>query len=180
MNNPDKLRRFQQTVLPHLDAAHNLARWLTRNGPDAEDVVQEAMLRAFRFFEGFRGSEARPWLLRIVRNTFYTWREQNRTAQQSCSLEEEAPEVESDDPGPPELHQQALDTRLDTQLVQRALAELPARFREVLVLRELEDCSYKEIAAIMSIPMGTVMSRLARARQQLEHLLRQRLAGERP
>lgn len=174
MDNPGKLRRFERIVLPHLDAAHNLARWLTRNASDAEDVTQEAMLRAFRFFEGFRGEQARPWLLRIVRNTFYDWREQNRIAERSSSLEEETLEVESASLGPPELHQQNLDARL----LHETLAELPAEFREVLALRELEECSYKEIASVMNIPMGTVMSRLARARQQLAQLLRQRLAGE--
>lgn len=173
MDNPDKLKRFEQTVLPHLDAAHNLARWLTKNTADAEDVTQEAMLRAFRFFDGFRGSEARPWLLKIVRNTFYTWREQNRIPEKSSSLEEEVMEIADDSPGPPELHQQ----ELDASLLRETLTALPDEFREVLTLRELEECSYKEIAAIMNIPMGTVMSRLARARQQLERLLRQRLAG---
>lgn len=176
MDNPDKLRRFEQTVLPHLDAAHNLARWLTKSTPDAEDVTQEAMLRAFRFFDSFRGTEARPWLLQIVRNTFYSWREQNHRPEQSFSVEEEAVEIADDSPTPPELHQQDLDARL----LRETLSALPDDFREVLTLRELEDCSYKEIAAIMNIPMGTVMSRLARARQQLERLLRQRLAGAEP
>lgn len=174
MDNPDKLKRFEQSVLPHLDAAHNLARWLTKSATDAEDVTQEAMLRAFRFFDGFRGDEARPWLLKIVRNTFYTWREQNRVAGQSSSLgEEDAMEIADDRPSPPELHQQ----ELDASLLRETLSALPDEFREVLTLRELEECSYKEIATIMNIPMGTVMSRLARARQQLERLLRQRLAG---
>lgn len=172
MDNPDKLKRFEQAVLPHLDAAHNLARWLAKNAADAEDVTQEAMLRAFRFFDGFRGGEARPWLLKIVRNTFYTWREQNRVAAQSSSLAEEAMEIADDSPSPLELHQQ----KLDASLLRETLAALPDEFREVLTLRELEDCSYKEIAAIMNIPMGTVMSRLARARHQLERLLRQKMA----
>lgn len=176
MDNPEKLRRFEQLVLPHLDAAHNLARWLTRNGSDAEDVVQDAMLRAFRFFEGLRGNDARPWLLKIVRNSFYTLREQNHPAARSSSLDAETMEIESDEPGPPEIHQQALDARL----LQEALVELPDEFREVLVLRELEECSYKEIAAVMNIPMGTVMSRLARARQQLQQKLQERFGGERP
>lgn len=176
MDNPNKLRRFEQIVLPHLDAAHNLARWLTRNGSDAEDIVQEAMLRAFRFFEGFRGNDARPWLLKIVRNTFYTLREQNPPIGQSSTLDEEAIELESDDPGPPEIHQQTLDT----QLLREALAGLPVEFREVIVLRELEECSYKEIATVMNIPMGTVMSRLARARQQLQQQLQTHFRGERP
>ena len=176
LDNPDKLRRFEQVVLPHLDAAHNLARWLTRNGSDAEDIAQEAMLRAFRFFEGFRGTEARPWLLKIVRNTFYTLREQNHPTDQSSSLNEETLEIESDDPGPSDIHQQALDA----QLLREALDELPAEFREVIMLRELEECSYKEIATVMNIPMGTVMSRLARARQQLQQHLQQRFGEERP
>lgn len=176
MDNPEKLRRFEQLVLPHLDAAHNLARWLTRNGSDAEDVVQDAMLRAFRFFEGFRGNDARPWLLKIVRNAFYTLREQNHPAAQSASLDEETMEIESNEPGPSEIHEQALDA----QLLQEALVGLPDEFREVLVLRELQECSYKEIAAVMDIPIGTVMSRLARARQQLQNNLQARFGGERP
>lgn len=176
MSSPDRLSRFDQLVLPHLDAAHNLARWLTRNGSDAEDIVQEALLRAFRYLEGFRGTDARAWLLRIVRNTFYTVREQNRPADRSHSLDEEALEIESDAPGPPEIHEQALDAKL----LREALEQLPAEFREVIVLRELEECSYKEIATIMDIPMGTVMSRLARARQQLQRQVQQRYGGERP
>lgn len=176
MDNPEKLRRFEQLVLPHLDAAHNLARWLTRNGSDAEDVVQDAMLRAFRFFDGFRGNDARPWLLKIVRNAFYTLREQNHPGVQSSPLDDESMEIENHEPGPAEIHQQAVDA----QLLKDALAELPDEFREVLVLRELQECSYKEIALVMNIPMGTVMSRLARARQQLQQKLQERFGGERP
>lgn len=176
MDSPDKLRRFEQLVLPHLDAAHNLARWLTRNGSDAEDIVQDAMLRAFRFFDGFRGNDARPWLLKIVRNAFYTLREQNHSSAQSSPLDEETMEIENDEPGPPEIHQQAVDAKL----LQEALGDLPDEFREVLVLRELQECSYKEIAAVMDIPMGTVMSRLARARQQLQKNLQERFGGEGP
>jgi len=154
---------FEQAVLPHLDAAYNLARWLTRNDHDAEDVAQEALLRAMKFFDGFRGGSFRPWLLTIVRNTYLTWLQKNRS-------HEEAPledEVDSGGSTPEEL----LIERVDGESLRRALDGLPAEYREVIVLRELEDMSYKEIAHVAGIPIGTVMSRLARARRRLQQEL---------
>src|ERR1700757_322231 len=164
---PQERLRFDQLVLPHLDAAFNLARWLMRSRSDAEDVAQEAMLRAFKFFRGFHGGDARAWLLQIVRNTCYTWLEKNRPVELMTQFGEELhpqPSVS------PETLAIAGDNR---ERLTRALETLPPRFREVLVLRELEGCSYKEIAAITSVPIGTVMSALARARQRLQRALTQ-------
>jgi RNA polymerase sigma-70 factor (ECF subfamily) len=153
--------------MPHLDAAYNLARWLTRNEHDAQDIVQEACLRAFRFLDGFRGGNSRAWLLSIVRNTTYTWLQQNRKADLVSSSEEDEHMVE--DPAPiPDL---VLLRGDEQQALMQAVEELPPEFREVIVLRELEELSYKEIAGIVQVPIGTVMSRLARARQQLERRL---------
>jgi RNA polymerase sigma-70 factor (ECF subfamily) len=154
--------RFNLLVLPHLDSAFNLARWLVRNRTDAEDVAQEAMLRAYRFFGGFHGGDARAWLLQIVRNTCFTWLEKNRTPQPTAEFDEEVHVTNS---VTPEALAIAGNNR---DRLARALEALPPRFREVIVLRELEGCSYKEIAAITSIPIGTVMSALSRARQQLQ------------
>ena len=155
--------------MPHLDAAYNLARWLTHNEHDAQDVVQEACLRAFKFLDGFRGGNSRSWLLSIVRNTCYTWLQQNRKSDLLTSFEEEKHDLE-DPAAVPDLLLLKGD---DHQMIMEALEELPPEFREVLILRELEESSYKEIAAITQVPIGTVMSRLARARQQLEqHLVR--------
>jgi RNA polymerase sigma-70 factor (ECF subfamily) len=159
--------RFEQLVLPHLDAAFNLARWILRGRADAEDVAQEAMLRAFRFFRGFHGGDVRAWLLQIVRNNCYTWLEKNRPMEMTTEFDEE---LYSQSQVTPESLAIAGDNR---ERLTRALQDLPARFREVLVLRELEGCSYKEIAAITSMPMGTVMSALARARQRLQRTLTQ-------
>ena len=153
--------RFEQLVLPHVDAAFNLARWLLRGRTDAEDVAQEALLRACRFFRGFHGGDARAWLLQIVRNTCYTWLEKNRPMELSMEFDEE---LHLQTCATPETLAIASDDRKRLIL---ALETLPPRFREVLVLRELEGCSYKEIAAITSIPIGTVMSSLSRARRQL-------------
>jgi RNA polymerase sigma-70 factor (ECF subfamily) len=159
--------RFDQVVLPHLDAAFNLARWLLRGRADAEDVAQDAMLRAFRFFRGFHGGDARAWLLQIVRNTCYSWLEKNRPLELSTEFDEALyPQSGAN----PETLAIAGDNR---ERLTRALEDLPPRFREVLVLRELEGCSYKEIAAIASVPIGTVMSTLARARQRLQRALTQ-------
>jgi RNA polymerase sigma-70 factor, ECF subfamily len=153
--------RFEQLVLPHVDAAFNLARWLLRRRTDAEDVAQEALLRACRFFRGFQGGDARAWLLQIVRNTCYTWLERNRPMELSVEFDEE---LHLGTCPTPETIAIAGD---DRERLARALETLPPRFREILVLRELEGCSYKEIAAITSIPIGTVMSSLSRARRQL-------------
>lgn len=162
--------RFEQLVLPHLDAAFNLARWLLRNRADAQDVTQEAMLRALRFFRGFHGGDARAWLLQIVRNASFTWLEKHRSVELMTEFDEELHV-------PPSLTPEALAMAGDDrERLTRALEELPPRSREVLVLRELEGCSYKEIATITSMPIGTVMSALARARQRLQRGLSQSVA----
>ena len=166
LDSQDRLR-FEQLVLPHLDAAFNLARWILRGRADAEDVAQEAMLRALRFFRGFHGGDARAWLLQIVRNSCYTWLEKSRPMELTTEFDEEL----YPQPGvTPESLAIAGDNR---ERLTRALEDLPPRFREVLVLRELEGCSYKEIAAITSMPIGTVMSALARARDRLQRTLMQ-------
>jgi RNA polymerase sigma-70 factor (ECF subfamily) len=160
--------RFEQAVLPHLDAAYNLARWLTRNDHDAQDVTQEAFLRAFRFFDGYQGGNMRAWLLTIVRNTCYTWMHQNRPPEAAVEFDEEIHSEESSGGADPELQVLA---SADKETVQRALSELPEIFREALVLREMEGMSYKEIADVTSVSIGTVMSRLARARTRLRESL---------
>ncbi|MGH8751570.1 MAG: sigma-70 family RNA polymerase sigma factor [Burkholderiales bacterium] len=167
----DSSRRFEEIALPHLNAAYNLARWLLRNEHDAEDLVQEAYLRAFRFFDGFHGGDARAWLLAIVRNTCYTWLKQNRARELNDVFDEEV-HAAVDESNPETL----LLANADAQLLNRALEQLPLEFREILVLRELEDLSYKEIAEVAQIPLGTVMSRLARARNMLRVTLT-RMAG---
>jgi RNA polymerase sigma factor (sigma-70 family) len=172
-----KGKRFQATVLPHLNSAFNLACWLTRNRQDAEDVVQEAYLRAFKFFDGFHGEDARAWLLAIVRNTFFTWYAQNHGESENTLFDEEmhSAEVENAigmqhaDNNPENLLMQ----KDNEKLLQHALAMLPLEFREVMVMRELEDLSYKQIAKIVDIPIGTVMSRLGRGRKQLAKLIEQ-------
>jgi RNA polymerase sigma-70 factor (ECF subfamily) len=155
-------RGFEQDALPHLNSAYNLARWLTRNNQVAEDIVQEAYLRAFRFYDHFRGGDLRPWLLKIVRNTYYTWSRQNRVQE---SLDSDSELVGPDRYfGNPEEAAIQNDSRL---LLQRALETLSPRLREMLVLRELEGMSYKEISAVAGVPTGTVMSSLLRARAHL-------------
>jgi RNA polymerase sigma-70 factor (ECF subfamily) len=157
--------RFEALVLPHLDAAHNLARWLVRGDADAQDLAQEAMLRAFRFFGGFRGGDARAWLLKIVRNACYTWLASARKMRVDEEFDEELHVV-------PDATPESLAIAAgDRERLTRALEELPPRSREVLVLRELEGCSYKEIAAITGVPIGTVMSSLSRARSRLQQAL---------
>ncbi len=162
---------FEQVILPHLDAAFNLARWLTRSDQDAEDVVQEACLRAFKFFDGFRGGDSRAWLLMIVRNTCYTWLRQNRKMNLVEFEDTEILDGECRCQDPAELVQLSVDR----EVLKQALEELPVEFREVIVLRELEALSYKEIAYIAHLPIGTVMSRLARARRLLEQSLAQEM-----
>ena len=166
---------FEQVVLPHLDAAYNLARWLVRNPHDAEDIVQEAYLRAFKFFGGYQGGDARAWVLKIVRNTSYSFFEKNRPAELAEEFDEKIHTPGNEDTGA----EAALLKSADGLMLREALEELPVNFREVLVLRELEGMSYKEIAEVMGVPMGTVMSGLARARAQLrERLLRVRTGEE--
>jgi RNA polymerase sigma factor (sigma-70 family) len=165
---------FEQVLLPHLDAAYNLARWLTRNPQDAEDVVQDAYLRAFRFFGGFRGGNARTWLLKIVRNTCYTWLHQNRAQRSATAFDEQLHTDTAESENPETL----LLRKADGQLLNQALDELSPEFREVLVLLELEGLSYKEIAEVVGIPVGTVMSRLARGRHRLRGSLSSHLPNE--
>jgi RNA polymerase sigma-70 factor (ECF subfamily) len=162
----DKLARFERTLVPHLDSAYNLARWLTQNEQDAQDVVQEAYLRAFGFFDGFRGGDGRAWLLAIVRNTCYTWIRRNRGGS-VASFEEEVHGLDQAAQDPETL---ALRTE-DARQVRQALEEVPEELRETLILREMEGLSYKQIAEMAGVPLGTVMSRLARARKRLERLL---------
>jgi len=163
----ERQRRFEQSVLPHFDAAYNLARWLTRNDHDAQDVVQEAVLRAYRFFDGMRG-DAKPWLLAIVRNSCFTWFQANRPTDTVGFDEDIAELLPADDDGP----EVQAARNCDRKMLNAAIATLPAQFREVLILRELEDLSYKDIAHIADVPIGTVMSRLARARRLLAKSLR--------
>lgn len=154
--------RFEQQVLPHLDAAYGLARWLTRVEHDAEDVLQEAMLRAYRYYDARSDGNVRAWLLTIVRNTFYTLHKQT-----TASLQDEFDEaVHGAADGAPTPEAQLLRDA-DARQLRQAIELLPLELREVLVLREFEECSYKEIAEISGLKLGTVMSRLARARERL-------------
>jgi RNA polymerase sigma factor (sigma-70 family) len=154
-------------VLPHLDAAYNLARWLTHNEQDAEDLVQEGCLRAIRFMGGFRGPDARPWLLKIIRNTFYSQLQQSWRSEETATFDEE---IHIRDDGPPSPEALLLrDT--NNEFLRKGLEELPLKLREVLALRELEGLSYREIAEVTDIPLGTVMSSLARARERLRRSL---------
>ena len=158
-----RTRRFELLAMPHLDAAFNLARWLTGNTADAEDVVQEAYLRAFRYLDAFRGDNFRVWLLTIVRNSFLDWLKENRSGRQ---LFQPAPaDMDWTDPAP--TAEAMLLDRVDSETLGVLMARLPAEYREVLVLREVEDLSYKDIASVTGIPAGTVMSRLSRARLAL-------------
>jgi len=161
----DRRRRFEAQALPHLDAAYNLARWLSRSPADADDIVQDAMLRAFRAFDGFRGQDAKPWLLAIVRNCGLS----AGTGARRRGLTSLEDSMADEGPGPEEAAIQAgHQRRLDTMI-----ARLPADFREVLILREMEDMSYREIAEITGAPIGTVMSRLARARTLLRQFVKE-------
>jgi len=158
---------FEETMLPHMDAAHNLARWLLRNEQDAQDVVQEAYLRAFKSFAGFRGSNGRAWLLTIVRNTSYTLLKKNRAVDLNTTFDEEIHVSGQGSVSPEKI----IEHNEDAALIKEAMDELPAEFREILVLRHLEGLSYKEIADIAQLAPGTVMSRLARARGKLKATL---------
>lgn len=153
---------FEDTFLPHLDAAYNLARWLTRDPTDADDVVQEAYMRAFRFFESYRGGDSRAWVMKIVRNTCYSWLEKNRSYETLSELDEELHPHDAADP------EKILLENIDKQKLRDLIEGLPAEFREVVILRDVEEMSYKDIAAIADLPLGTVMSRLARARRKLQ------------
>jgi len=160
----NELARFEAAVLPHLDAAYTLARYLTRNDHDAEDVVQDACVRALKYFDTFRGERGtspRAWLLTIVRNTAYSWRKGHRNDALTTEFEEteHSPHGAAADPDAKET-------------LSRALQRLAPEFREVIILRELQGLSYKEISDVAGVPVGTVMSRLSRARAQLQRALR--------
>jgi RNA polymerase sigma-70 factor, ECF subfamily len=159
---------FEASVLPHLDAAYNLARWLLRDEHDAKDVVQDAYLRAFRFFDSFRGGDSRSWLLTIVRNACYTWLRKARPDEPRVSFDEESHSREGGGSNP----EVDLLRNADAQSLKNALERLPVGLREAIVLRELEGLSYAEIAAVADIPIGTVMSRLSRSRKRLQESLR--------
>jgi RNA polymerase sigma-70 factor (ECF subfamily) len=174
-----RLSNFEQRVVPHLDSAYNLARWLTRNDTDAQDVVQDAFLRALRFFDGLEDPDARAWLLAIVRNTAFTWLRKNRPADmvaiddesQLSAGDESLGHASPADPNPEVIVLESANRKL----INLALEELPVAYREVLVLREIEDLSYREIAQVAGVPIGTVMSRLARGREILKQTLATRL-----
>src|SRR5882724_2300667 len=169
-----ELASFEETMLPHMDAAHNLAKWLLRNEEDAQDVVQEAYLRAFKSFGGFHGSNGRAWLLTIVRNTSYTLLKKNRVVDLTAPFDEEIHASDDESVNAATI----LERSEDAELIREAMAELPAEFREILTLRHQEDLSYKEISDIAQIPPGTVMSRLARARGKLKECLATRIGKE--
>jgi RNA polymerase sigma-70 factor (ECF subfamily) len=166
MDQTEQRLSFEETVLPHLDAAYNLARWLTRNNQDAEDAVQEAYLRAFRFFDGFRGGDGRAWLLAVVRNTCFTWLKE-RGRKQTIEFDEHIHGGEAIEPTP----EITLLRKATLGSVQDCMELLPLEYREAFVLRELEDMSYKEISDVAGVPIGTVMSRLSRARKRLQACL---------
>jgi RNA polymerase sigma-70 factor (ECF subfamily) len=167
----EDLASFEEALLPHLDAAHNLARWLLRNEQDAQDVVQEAYLRAFKSFSGFHGSNGRAWLLTIVRNTSYTLLKKNHAVDLTTVFDEEIHASGHESVSPATI----LEYNEDAELIREAMDKLPAEFREILALRHQEGLSYKEIADVAQIPPGTVMSRLARARAKLKEYLADRI-----
>jgi RNA polymerase sigma factor (sigma-70 family) len=169
--------RFETAVLPHLDAAYNLARWLTRDDHAAQDVVQEAYLRALKFFGSFRGGDGKAWILAIVRNACFDWLKQRRAQDLHDPFDEDihSPELDGPDGSRGNAANNPESSAASSATAERlgdALQQLPAEYREALVLRELEGLSYKEIASIAAVPIGTVMSRLARARKQLRKQLR--------
>lgn len=166
MENQERVREFDRVVAPHLARAYNLARLIVGNASDAEDLVQESSLRAFRALDGYHGGDSRTWLLVIVRNVCYSFLARTRKAQETVEFEEEQHPAETASPEASALE------NANAAEVRRAIEELPTEFREALVLREMEELSYKQIAEIAGVPIGTVMSRLARARQQLRHRLR--------
>jgi len=157
-------RQFEAQALPHLDAAYNLARWLSRSPADAEDIVQDAMLRAYRAFDGFRGGDIKPWLLAIVRNCWRNASADTRRRKHTALPEEHDEPLLSDEPSPEAM----VATASEGRRLNEVIALLPNEFREVLILREMEDLSYREIADVTGAPIGTVMSRLARARALLK------------
>jgi RNA polymerase sigma-70 factor (ECF subfamily) len=169
----DRSDEFQRLAMPHLRSAYQLARWLTRSDHDAEDVMQESYLRAFKYFDGFHGTDARTWLLSIVRNTYCTWRDRQPARPEPGPVARAQVDVDADglffemaddrEPAP----DAGLMREADQRTVDEAIGDLPLEFREVVVLREIEELSYKQIAAVLDVPIGTVMSRLARGREHL-------------
>jgi RNA polymerase sigma factor (sigma-70 family) len=170
MNDEHTRARFETLMLPLMNDAYNLARWLMRNQEDAEDMVQESYLKAFRFFASFQGTNCRAWLLQIVRNTCYTALGARKLRQKEVPIDEENYEIEDPSPLPPAN----LIKKATVEAVREAIEALPVDFREALVLRELQGLSYKEISEVSGIPLGTVMSRLARGRHQLYLMLLER------
>ena len=161
MDEPVKLRLFEDAMLPHMRAAHNLARWITKSPQDAEDLVQEAYIKAFRYFEGFQGGNSQAWLLAIVRNTCLTWL---RGVKPAVEFDERLHSAES----PARNAEETLVGEAGLGLLRKCIERLPAEYRETVVMREMQGMSYKEIAEAVSVPAGTIMSRLSRARRRLE------------
>jgi RNA polymerase sigma-70 factor (ECF subfamily) len=170
MSNDENRKRFEALVMPQLNAAYNLARWLTRNDHDAEDVVHESLIRALRYIGSLRGDGVRPWLLQIVRHTCYSWLKENRPAENVALDPTDGAAHDLAGPAADEPPSLAM-RKAEREQINEAIAALPVAYREVLVLRELEDLSYSEIARIADIPVGTVMSRLARARGLMREAL---------
>jgi RNA polymerase sigma factor (sigma-70 family) len=168
-----KLALFEQIIVPHLTAAYNLAVWLTRNSHDAEDVVQEAYLRAFRFFDGFHGGDGKAWLLAVVRNTCHTWLRREKGSKTMVMFDEQMHCADLDNTNPEGM----LLEKVNVGSLRECLNALPLEYREVMILREMEEMSYRDIADLIKIPVGTVMSRLSRARKRLGSCIEARVAG---
>ena len=175
MEGKNKLYSFEAAILPHLGSAYNYARWLLHGQSDAEDVVQESYLRALKYFNGYHGGDGRAWLLTIVRNTAFTFLQQTRSNQLIDTNDESVEALVATDNSTPET---VLRQQIDHELLRQAIEELPIQFREVLILRDMEDLSYKQISALCDLPIGTVMSRLARGRARLQQKLVGRLNQE--
>jgi len=173
MNETAKLALFEQTIVPHMNAAYNIALWLTRNAHDAEDVVQEAYLRAFRFFGGFSGNDGKAWLLTIVRNTCLTWLRREHAAGSAVMFDEQTHSPDREKTNPEVM----LLGKSNLGQLRECVEELPLDYREIVVLRELDELSYREISEIAGIPVGTVMSRLSRGRKRLEDCVSARING---
>jgi RNA polymerase sigma-70 factor, ECF subfamily len=163
MDETTRLALFEQTIVPHLNAAYNLARWLAGDRQEAEDIVQEAYLRAFRFFDGYHGGDGRAWLLAIVRNTCLTWLQRNKTGAASVEFDEQVHAA----PARQESVEESLVKNAKIDSLRDCVESLPVEYREIIVLRELEEFSYREISEAAGVPIGTVMSRLSRARLRL-------------
>ena len=174
-----KLKSFEETALPHLNAAYNLARWLTRNEHDAQDVVQESYLRAFRFFDSYKGGDGKAWLLAVVRNTYLTWRQRAKRAMETVLPDNpefrEHAEQNAQSAAPSALDRLVAASKIHA--LKTCIEQLPADYREVLVMRELEEMSYKQISEVANLPVGTVMSRLSRARKRLAECVIGKTAG---